>query len=539
MHSFIPTIGLLFCLNTLASAQKPATPAESICNFAGTISLGQFIGQSNHAGPDTIFLCHADSILIQHNGDAILTGDPIPATPAGICFGFYTCPPTISGDNLQAIAAVPGPGDPCVLSTPPASSGLYITEAIPNGGATWFFNTGALQNIFGLGQPLQLYFAPMTIDKISSPAGFESDIVGSPPGPCVHVNIAEAFPVVYLNEITTYQIDNDFGNDCLGKFRLKGGYPEFNFGAAYHRDIALQTDTSIKALILTPDVANLSNQLVIFSVTTPGVYTISIEDGKSCGYRFQMDMSGCNAADNLVLSIDSITADPGMSVCVPIRVRNFNIASGIFSIHWDATLLRFQSITNLHPAISSFFNPATSLNTTLAEEGKIGMVLANLASPKAPITIPDDGILFELCLEVLDTLSNCTSLAIGPNPALISFEDPGGLSLGVSTNNGSACSTPPQVSTYEPRSIRATILPNPIKSGENAQVLIQAADAGACQLMIRNAQGNRILEQHNDLHAGENRLVFSTLGWASGIYFVGLVDARGAAMAAYPLLVIR
>lgn len=74
-----------------------------MCNDAGTFQFGAFGGQSNDISPDTIYLCYLDSIFINHDGNASFVGDPTPLTPSGIVYGFYDCPPTITGPDLPTL----------------------------------------------------------------------------------------------------------------------------------------------------------------------------------------------------------------------------------------------------------------------------------------------------------------------------------------------------------------------------------------------------------------------------------------------------
>ncbi|MCY7328681.1 MAG: hypothetical protein LH618_09050, partial [Saprospiraceae bacterium] len=117
----IPLVAVLLGTATFLHAQVPvpaviATPSthpsmhgdapELVCtNFAGTFVLGQSGAntQSNDLTLDTLFLCFGDSIFINHNADAILTGDPIPATAPGVGWAFYDCAPYIMGDSLKNI----------------------------------------------------------------------------------------------------------------------------------------------------------------------------------------------------------------------------------------------------------------------------------------------------------------------------------------------------------------------------------------------------------------------------------------------------
>ena len=103
-----------------AGAAPTANDAEKMmCNFAGTIEFGQHFGQSNDVAPDTLYLCFGDSIRILHNGDMDLSGDPVPATPAGVGYAFYECPPTVSGPSLANVIA-----DACTANNPPAAGGI-------------------------------------------------------------------------------------------------------------------------------------------------------------------------------------------------------------------------------------------------------------------------------------------------------------------------------------------------------------------------------------------------------------------------------
>ncbi|HMX41628.1 MAG TPA: hypothetical protein PKD78_14925, partial [Saprospiraceae bacterium] len=56
----------------------PGQP-ESLCNSAGTFLIGQpgVTTQSNDLALPVIYLCKGDSIFINHNGDADLSGDPV------------------------------------------------------------------------------------------------------------------------------------------------------------------------------------------------------------------------------------------------------------------------------------------------------------------------------------------------------------------------------------------------------------------------------------------------------------------------------
>ncbi len=405
---------------------------ESVCNFAGTFQLGAsgVNTQSNDLNLNQIFLCFGDSLFINHNGDADISGDPIPATPGGIGWAFFDCNPTIVGDNLQTVIT-----DPCL--TPGGANGIWVYTGTNPEGDAWFFNTGILQNNFNAGQPVELFFAPITLDAFSS-IGFESTQVGFPAGPCVNVNTAVAFSVVYLNAITESGISTNFGNDCLGKFRIQGGYPEFEPTAVYTINIALKSNPNVKALIQTPSVSQLYHSAdVIFSAPQPGVYVVTVEDGISCGHTFEITMGTCNATDNVVLSFPQVTAPPGSNICIPVTVENFNSVAASFSMTWDPTILQYTGFNNADPSIDGF--TASNFNTQNITLGQLGVSVFDNNPVGAPIVIANGGTLFSVCFDVIGPLDECTTLGFTNTPTPVIIENNVGLIQAVTADTGQAC----------------------------------------------------------------------------------------------------
>lgn len=411
---------------------KATHSPDLVCNFAGTFQLGApgVKTQSNDLTLNQIFLCFGDSLFINHNPDADLSGDPIPATPGGIGWAFYNCAPTIIGDNLQTVIT-----DPCL--TPGGANGIWVAPSINAEGDIWLSNSGVLQNNFNAGQPIELFFAPITLD-VFSPLGFESAQVGFPPGPCVNVNTAAAFSVVYLNAIMESGVSTNFGNDCLGKFRVQGGYPEFKTTEVYTINITLDSDPNVKALIQTPSTTQLYHGAdVIFSAPKPGTYTVSIEDGISCGHTFKITMGICNPSDNVVLAFPQVTAPPGTNVCIPVTVENFNSVAASFSMTWDPTILQFTGFNNVDPTIDGF--SASNFNTQNVLSGQLGVSVFDNNPVGAPIVIANGGTLFSVCFDVIGALGQCSPLGFANTPTPVIIENQIGLIQAVTADTGQAC----------------------------------------------------------------------------------------------------
>ena len=442
----IPLVAVLLGTATLLHAQVPVPAStaisvntrpltssdapEMVCNnFAGTFVLGQagVNTQSNDLTLNTLFLCFGDSIFIDHNGDAILTGDPDPATPPGVGWAFYECAPTVTGDSLKNIVL-----DPCILLAPTGLPVLGIGNAE---GDIWFFNSGSLQTAYNSGKPVELHFAPITIDDFGIPPTYESPQVGAPPGPCVNANTAVEFSVVYLNAITATGIATNFANnDCLGKFRVRGGFPEWDQTAQYTINIELAGTPSVKALIHTSASQFFHSADIIFSVSQPGTYNITIEDGKSCGYMFTMDMSSCNPVDNVVFILPELSSPPGSQICVPLTVENFdNIVSTNLSLQWDPTVLQYTGVQNYpFPSV-----PPNVLNEQLVIQGQLGVALNE--SSGTPFSVVNGGTLFEVCFNVIGQLGECTPLSIINTPTQVGIEDEQGNQQAITADIGEVC----------------------------------------------------------------------------------------------------
>jgi CHU_C Type IX secretion signal domain/SprB repeat len=398
----IPVLNILLCASYLI-AQEPVSMQISgklaqsngaeMCNDAGTYQFSTFIGQSNDITPDTLFLCHLDSLFINHNGNATFVGDPVAATAPGVVYGFYTCPPSIMGPDLTTVL-----GD-CFW--------MNATTMLPNiaagnpSGDIWFRNTGSLLNTPNQ-NGVQYWFAPMTIDDFGARV-YENG------GPCVHVNTNDAFSVVYLPEIT---VSNPTIDNCLGKFKIFGGLPAFDITKNYTVNFYKSGNPNIKGIFRTNSFKH--NTVIEFSVNEPGTYILEIEDGKSCGAVAQFDMNPCDITGALAYSVPDTVAETGTQICVPIVVSNFNSSQVIttsFSANWDPTILQYVSATSTLPG----FNPVSDLIATQSGQGNLGFAYSN-PNPVGAIALNDGSAILNICFNVIGPIGSSTDVTFSGTP---------------------------------------------------------------------------------------------------------------------------
>ncbi len=397
-------------------------------NFAGTISIGPANAQSNDLDLDTLYLCMGDEVQILHNGDANLSGDPLPFTPPGIGYAFYDCPPTISGPDQATIGT-----DPCLVDNPPPIDLFYVATGGNLSGNILFFNDGNLINIFNGGAPGIFWWAPITFDAlITTPippndtlfqALYESG------GPCVNANVGGAFATVYLNAISITNATAGGGNTgCQGTFDLAGGLPEWD-GSTYTIDISLASNPAIKGAV-TSGPATHGDQ-VTFLAPEPGLYNISVEDGKSCGAVVQVNVVACQG---VVLNMGSATGFPGDILCIDMTVDNFTgILGAQFTIEYDPGVIDLMSIQGFNPNLSGLgignFNPLP---------GEI-VFSWNDFNP-AGSSLPDGAIMFTLCFEIVGSIGDCSPVEFSSVPVAIEIITPTGLT-DVILNNGEICAS--------------------------------------------------------------------------------------------------
>lgn len=450
LHRIIPII-VLFLSSFTAFSQTPevarlespdqvqaGTRTPLACDagdnpFGGTSTqaLG-FAAQSN----DILFLCFGDTLLIDHNQDSNLGGDPNLATPAGIAYSLYApCPPTVTGPDLATIKA----DDGCLLNTPPPGPNtIYVySEGLQANGDGFFTNQGGYQNAFNGGDPFQIYFAPITVDDfIPGNTGWEDNGSGER-GACLHANIDDNFSVVLLNEIQASNIVPGFGgNGCTASMTITGGLPEYQTNTNYAISIYMTSDPSIAGYSADADNTSHGDDFR-FSVPVPGTYTVEVRDNKGCGSDFQIDMAGCVP---VTFTIGDSLAMPGENICMPVVVENFtNIRSLQFFIRWDETILDFTGVSTTATATNG--NPV-QVQVGPPDPADSVRIIWSTADFDI-VNLIDGAAAFEICFDVIGPLGSSSPLFIDESYRVeISGDDLFNLNFfGYTTNPGSVTIT--------------------------------------------------------------------------------------------------
>lgn len=491
----------------LAAPQKwDAREAFQPCgdSDAGTVSIGALTGQSTDFSLDTIFLCFGDEVVVDHNGDQRLDGDPDASTPAGVGYAWYECRPTAEGPTRIAVEA-----DRCLIDNPnpdPAVAGFYLSTGGRLDGDQVFRNDGSVQAQFGglvgdaAGDPTLIWFAPATFDALEDGAPtYEGG------GACVSVSTRAAFAVVYLNEVAAGGLTV---SDCGGAFTLRGGLPEYDDRARYDVRVVNDADASVVGEVLNPDVAHGGE--LRFRVPSAGTYRVLVADAKGCAEEvFTAEVSACTPRPEVRVAVDTARGAPGSTVCLAVRAVDgwTDLLDYDFDLAYELPLLRYDGVQNLHPQLFDF---------QLSASG--GRLLARRnVTTGGPSTIPAGAILFEVCFELLGDEGELAPVRVLP-PAGggFGFEDGGGALTPRFTDGGILISA-------EAFGVFAEALPG--CGGEDANALRVMAFGGTPPYSIRfGPVGPGTLEGPFTLPADH---VFGTSAsdLSPGDYFIEVVDA--------------
>lgn len=413
----------------LSSTEDQLVKKACVDQYAGTINSINFSGQSNSTNIlDTIYLCFNDGFDIIHNGDADLSGDPDPITQPGVGYAFYDCEPTINGPDLATLLT-----DNCLV--PPPGAGPFASYLDQANGDAYFSNAGYIQNTFNGGDPMLMWFAPITFDFFTqNQNGYESG------GPCVNANVNAAFAVVYLNELEiTNCLTNVGGNPLAGSFDIAGGLAEFD-GSDYKTVAVLKkNNANIKGTIIGGPFSH--DNTVNFTVPESGTYLIIVEDGVSCGVTKEISL--IESGNEMVTTIGSVSGGPGDYVCVDFCGDSFGtpIAAMQYSINFDPNVLAFNDIVIVPNAGNPNLPDLSLANfvTFNADIGIIGLVWLDFSTNGIPI----DFCMFQICFDIIGDPGECSPVCISDNPIQIEISDNQTENVNHIVGKGEICVDPP------------------------------------------------------------------------------------------------
>ena len=364
-------------------------------NTLGTTTLGTLSNQSQSNSIPTLqditYLCAGDEFNVFHGGEQ-LNGDPDPATNGGVGYAVYFGgEPTIDGPDITTIL-----GDQWLLGAPTTSDQVIIAAGpgAPNTNDITFSNTtnpsigGTFQEVFNSGNPIQLWFAPITYDAIDGNGNIVFE--GDPSGPCVSVGLEDRFSVVYLNPIEiASQVYPFGGNNSEARLNITGGFPEFDQGEVYNIIVRNTNDPSIVGAVTNGSHGH--GGFPTIKVPQPGEYEITITDALGCSsttttINFQNFQNG-----NVVFESSGGTYTIGQEVCVDITTSEFeNLVAFYFALNWDTSLLEFNRLD-----FDGAFLNAGDVNIFTDSIGYASVSFFDLGLNGN--TLPDDTRLFTIC----------------------------------------------------------------------------------------------------------------------------------------------
>jgi gliding motility-associated-like protein len=377
-------------------------------NSVGTINgMSSFIGQSSRRTlnyTDTIFLCWNDRFSINHNDDYSIVSDPVPASPAGIGYGWYKGKPTKTGDTKPEIYTDPiwrFTGDPNMMISVDNLNGDITFE-------NYFYsgNSSFNQVVSPPGNPTLVYYAPITVDYRSGFRGYHENN-----GPCVKAAPNQSFPVVYLNPIEISDIQYNVDGDPLKiSFLVKGGSPEFyklRFNKRAFYDVIEITDQynfSHKVVISGNGISH--GDRVTVSLPTNSVYQVIASDKNSCSSISEIKLTNFI---NPTFRLDTISVQEGYTDCVLFTGKNMEgieLVQG--KIEYDPSIIEFDTIIDISGTSMSFMNSS-------------GIIVISY-TPTSGLTNNDTfKVLFWVCFKAIGKAGDCSNLfmskfeAVGDN----------------------------------------------------------------------------------------------------------------------------
>lgn len=133
--------------------------------------------------------------------------------------------------------------------------------------------------------------------------------------------------------------------------------------------------------------------------------------------------------------IDDTTGDPGGTVDVNFKVRDFNRIVGMqFSISWDPNILQFSNLSNVTNALRDFDAGAFNTDAKWTDQGNI--IVQWFDSRADHTTLADGTTLFTVTFNVVGGSGSSTTITITDTPRQIEIIDSNEDNVGLNVSGG-------------------------------------------------------------------------------------------------------
>ena len=139
------------------------------------------------------------------------------------------------------------------------------------------------------------------------------------------------------------------------------------------------------------------------------------------------------ATSQVTFWADTVYADPGKKVYVPIRVADFVEITGFqFSVQWDPSVLQYDTATNF--GLPNFDASSISADADTIASGKIGVLWFGSGSMGA--TVADGTSVLELVFNVIGTIGDSSLIEFTESPVPFEVLDKAQNNIGLEPISG-------------------------------------------------------------------------------------------------------
>lgn len=254
-----------------------------------------------------------------------------------------------------------------------------------------------------------------------------------------------------------------------------------------------------------------------------------------CSLLFAFLLTFNLRAQEVSLTVPEMTVNPGEWFSVAIKASDFdNIASMQYALHWNPTIIQFQSVTNLNTNMPDF-SALNSFNSAFAAEGRLRVSWYWFdPTTNSGVTLDDNSVLFTVNFKAVGGMGTNTMLEIKDDtsvdpPFVIEIAN-FNQQVAVAIDNGKvtiAGVSAAQESLTEDFTLFQNS-PNPFS--EITYISFNLNFGTNAKLTIFDNSGKVVLQQNKNFPAGISRIpVRRDMLLSAGSYFYTLETARATA----------